>query len=130
MSLADEARQMRERVTARLRELEPLVREYEELVRVAGEMGIEPSADRRRRGSTSLARRPKRTGKARSDAKASAAPGELSERILGAVRSEPGRTLSEYAELLGVSQSALYRPVRELTNDRVIVKRARQLFPE
>ena len=130
MSLADEARQMRERVTARLRELEPLVREYEELVRVAGEMGIEPSADRRRRQSTSPARRPKRTSRARSEAKTGAPPGELSERVLGAVRAQPGKTLAEYAELLGVSQSALYRPVRELTNDRAIVKRARQLFPE
>jgi hypothetical protein len=129
MSLADEARQMRDQVSARLRELEPLVSEYEDLVRVAAEMGIEPAADGRGR-SASPARRPRRSAEARSDAPRAAPPGELSDRVLAAVRSEPGRTLSEYAEVLGVSQSALYRPVRELTSERAIVKRARQLFPD
>jgi hypothetical protein len=120
---------MRERVTARLRELEPLVREYEELVRVAADMGIEPPADRRRRRASPAPRR-RGNAKTRAPARPVAPPGELNERVLGAVRSEPGKTLSEYADMLGVSQSALYRPVRELTNERAIVKRARQLFPE
>ena len=40
MSLADEARTLRERVAARLAELEPLVREYQELQRVAAEIGL------------------------------------------------------------------------------------------
>jgi DNA-binding transcriptional ArsR family regulator len=130
VSLADEARQMRERVSARLRELEPLVREYEELMRVAAEMGIEPRADGRGRRSGSPTRRPRKPAKPQSEAPRGASPGELSDRVLAAVRSEPGMTLGEYAEVLGVSQSALYRPVRELTNDGAIVKRARQLFPE
>ena len=42
MSLADEARTLRERVAARLAELEPLVREYQELQRVADEIGLTP----------------------------------------------------------------------------------------
>jgi DNA-binding transcriptional ArsR family regulator len=130
MSLADEARQMRERVTARLHELEPLVREYEELVKVAADMGIEPQADGRGRRSASQARRPRKTGKARSAATRAASADELSDRVLAAVRSEPGKTLGEYADVLGVSQSALYRPVRELTNEGAIAKRARQLFPK
>jgi DNA-binding transcriptional ArsR family regulator len=49
--------------------------------------------------------------------------------VLQAVRSEPGRTVGDYALILGLTQTALYRPVRELTDDRMIVKRARQLFP-
>ena len=43
MTLADEARTLRERVAARLAELEPLVREYQELRRVADEIGLTPS---------------------------------------------------------------------------------------
>jgi DNA-binding Lrp family transcriptional regulator len=49
--------------------------------------------------------------------------------VLEAVRAEPGKTVGDYAEILGVAATALYRPVRELTNDGVLVKRARQLFP-
>jgi hypothetical protein len=45
--------------------------------------------------------------------------------VLKAVRPQPGKTLGEYVAMLGLSKSALYRPLRELTNDRV-VKRARQ----
>ena len=43
MTLADEARTLRERVAARLAELEPLVREYQELQRVADEIGLTAS---------------------------------------------------------------------------------------
>jgi DNA-binding transcriptional ArsR family regulator len=130
MSLADEAREMRERVSARLRELEPLVREYEELLKVAADMGIEPRADGRGRRSASPGRGARKTAKPQAEVARAAQPGELSDRVLAAVRSKPGKTLGEYAEVLGVSQSALYRPVRELTNEGAIVKRARQLFPE
>jgi hypothetical protein len=41
MSLADEVRTVRERVAARLTELQPLVREYDELVKLAGELGLD-----------------------------------------------------------------------------------------
>jgi DNA-binding transcriptional ArsR family regulator len=133
MSLAEEARNVRYRITERLRELEPLVREYEELKRVAAEMGIEtgdiapvPQRPRARPRSRSAGR----TGKGRSVPEPSPPSGDLAERVLRAVRSQPGKTVGEYAESLGVSQTTLYRPVRELTNDGAIVKRARQLFPE
>lgn len=51
MSLADEVRTVRERVAARLSELEPLVREYDELVKLADELGIEVSGRRRSRSA-------------------------------------------------------------------------------
>jgi hypothetical protein len=132
MSLAEEARQVRQRIAERINELEPLAREYEELQRLAAEMGIErpePAQERPRRSATPGTRR-RRTTKHRPDADRQPPAGELSDRVLKAVRSEPGKTLGEYATILGLSQSALYRPVRELTNDHAIVKRARQLFPE
>jgi hypothetical protein len=134
MSLADEAREMREKIRARLRELEPLAREYEELRRVAADMGIEPTstpAQVPRRSATAPARRRRAaTERTRAPSRSAPSAGELNERVLEAVRAEPGKTLVQYAEMLGVSQSALYRPVRELTNERAIVKRARQLFTE
>lgn len=147
MSLADEAREVRERIAARLRELEPLVREYQELQRLAGQMGLEgldgdlptvslgeqggasggapASADRprsRRRSTGRGSKAPRRTPRADE--------GQLAPRILAAVRARPGKTVGEYAEVLGVPPTALYRPVRRLATEGALVKRARQLFPE
>ena len=158
MSLVDEARTVRERIVTRLRELAPLAREYNELRAVAIEMGLEVPADdgapagpEARRNSVvpealgpepeperGAARRrpPARGGSAsRSRSAPTLAPAanvadyQIGQRVLEAVRSEPGKTVAQYAELLGVSASSLYRPVRELTNDGALVKRARQLFP-
>ena len=130
MSLIDEARTVRQRVAARLRELEPLVREYEELRVVAAELGIdehEPAAPARR----SVGRRGRSSRRA---APASApgdadAPEELSHRVLAAVRADPGQTVTDYARALELAPTALYRPVRELTTAGAIIKRARQLYP-
>lgn len=134
MSLAEEARDVRERIARRLRELEPLAREYEELKRLAAEMGIETPSGISDENRSRPAPRSRPRGSAGKGRLGSEGPpvrgGDLSDRVLAAVRAEPGKTLGEYAAALGVSQTALYRPVRELTNDRVIVKRARQLFPE
>jgi len=149
MSLVDEARAVRERITARLRELEPLVREYNELQQIAAQMGVEegepswaPSqaiseppapvagrstarrpAARRRTGG-----RAARQGRGRSPSQHGAG-GELAARVLAAARADPGKTVADYAEILGVAPTALYRPVRQLTSEGLLVKRARQLYP-
>lgn len=129
MSLAEEARDVRRRIADRLRELEPLVREYEELVQVAADLGIEldPSvADRARTRARPQARPPTEGGGPESERPS---PGEVASRVLEAVRSEPGKTVGDYAAILGLAQTTLYRPVRQLTDDGMIVRRARQLFP-
>jgi hypothetical protein len=136
MSLIEEARTVRDRIASRLRELEPLVREYNELRKLADEMGLEivapePSPEPRpapRPRRSSGARRGSRAGKADPETPANAS-GEIAQRVLVAVGAEPGKTVAEYAEILGVAPAALYRPVRELTNDGSLLKRARQLFP-
>jgi hypothetical protein len=139
MSLLDEARAVRERVAARLRELEPLVKEYYELRQLATEMGLEagearPADASPPTGSREPAARPrKRAGASKEDAApvkaAPSASGEVGARLLEAVRAEPGRTVADYAQLLGVSPAMLYRPVRELATKGTVLKRARQLFP-
>jgi hypothetical protein len=116
MSLADEARAVRQRIAARLRELEPLVREYEDLKRLAAEMGLDDA---------SAATRP-----SSNDAPGPQTPSsQTAGRVLDAVRSDPGKTVAEYAKSLEVPATSLYRPVRELTAAGVLVKRSRQLFP-
>ena len=133
MPLAEEARSVRERIAERLRELDPLAREYEELRRLAAEMGIEPDQEgsgRPRSPASGPTRTRRRSARERSQTEDAAATAELAQRVLAAVRSDPGKTVGEYADMLGVAPTALYRPVRELTDDHTIVKRARQLFPE
>jgi hypothetical protein len=116
MSLADEARAVRQRVASRLRELEPLVREYEDLKRLAAEMGVDET--------------PRGGGQRSAPGSRQRAGGDpVGERVLSAVRSDPGKTVADYAKAMDMPATALYRPVRELAATGVIVKRARQLFP-
>lgn len=141
MSLVDEARAVRERIAARLRELEPLVAEYNELQKVAAEMGVqahEPisaaavTSEEPRQRPTPGTERPRRTtsaAKAVPPVASGNANNELAQRVLEVVRKQPGKTVAEYAELLALSPAALYRPVRELTTAGAVVKRGRQLFP-
>jgi hypothetical protein len=149
MSLAEEVHTVRQRIAARLRELEPLVHEYNELRQLADEMGLEhgqesppsespeaPDAQAARGGAARRGARaqtrsegpraPQRSAPPRS---AQASAGRVGERVLEAVRADPGKTVAEYAAILQISATSLYRPVRELTNDGALVKRARQLFP-
>lgn len=139
MSLAEEARAVRQRIAERLAELEPLVREYNELVKLAGEMGVEqPQEDEptvaagkpRGSDSTRTARRGgRRANTGGSRAARSKAGDEVGALVLEAVRADPGKTVADYAELLNMSATALYRPVRQLTDQGMLVKRVRQLFP-
>jgi hypothetical protein len=145
MTLADEARTLRERVAARLTELEPLVREYQELQRVADEIGLtasesasvtaeepaappaaapQPAAADQKSRRASARRRQTRRGQSRV-----AAAAERDARLLEAVSSNPGATVAEIATALGVDAVSLYRPVRDLASTGQVVKRGRGLFP-
>jgi hypothetical protein len=139
MSLLDEARAVRARVAARLRELEPLVTEYNELQKLAAEMGLHehesvPDAATPDELPAEPAEVPRRPPGAGSQGRAAAVPESggasdlIAARVLEAVRAHPGKTVAEYAALLEVAPGTLYRPVRELTTEGAIVKRARQLF--
>jgi hypothetical protein len=155
MSLVDEVRSFRQRVAERLRELEPLVQEYNELKQIAAEIGLD---DPRPTGSTPIApgesldaRVPpadvlaeRAKARARSSTEPRSRPrarrqspparrsesSDLGRRVLEAVQADPGKTVADYAEVLGVAPTALYRPIRELTTDGALVKRSRQLFPD
>lgn len=139
MSLVDEAREVRERIGARLRELEPLVAEYNELQKVAGEMGIDSGEHlsaaatgkrvprQKRPRATKHPRQTKNAGKRVSSV--AGGDDEFAQRMLEAVRDQPGRSVADYARLLALSPATLYRPARELTAAGAIVKRGRQLFP-
>ena len=145
MTLADEARTLRERVAARLAELEPLVREYQELQRVADEIGLtasEPASATSEEPAAPAAAAPQPAGADQQSRRASArrrqarrgqsrvaAAAERDARLLEAVSANPGATVAEIATALGVDAVSLYRPVRDLASTGQVVKRGRGLFP-
>ncbi len=151
MSLADEVRTLRRRVAQRLTELEPLVREYEQLREIADELGLEPGdyeesaadapvvadalviadgpavADRpaARRGRA----RPQRGGSKGRRGRAQSTTGEDVPALLAVVRANPGATVADIASIMDVAPTSLYRAVRDLTAAGEVVKRGRALFP-
>jgi hypothetical protein len=141
MSLVEQAKAVRRQIVDRLRELEPLAREYDELCQLAAEMGIDEAEFKTSPGPAALAaqrpraaRRPARSRRSASQRSSASAPAradddEIAARVLAAVSEEPGKTVAEYAKTLDLPPTALYRPVRGLTNQGAVVKRARALFP-
>jgi hypothetical protein len=140
MSLADEVRTLRQRVAQRLAELEPLVREYEQLREVADELGLEPSdyvdaaADGAAPAPVSAEASPAKAGAQRTRAKSrrarsGAAGRDHMPQLLDVVRENPGATVAEIASIMDVPPTSLYRSIRDLTAAGEIVKRGRALFP-
>jgi uncharacterized membrane protein len=94
MSLADEVRTVRERVSARLAELEPLVREYDELLKLADELGIDIPERKRSRSTVAAVTADAVAGagtKPTSDDSPAPAPTRGSRQGTSATRTKSGR---------------------------------------
>jgi hypothetical protein len=130
-NVLDQVRELETQIVERLRELEPLVREYQELRQAADRLGVtyEPTLS----SATTTARRPsrprasngrrKRTGARRR--KAAGANGKRSSRrddVLRLVGEHPGITVPDIGARLGVDPTGLYRIVRALDADGLIAK--------
>src|SRR3954447_7939331 len=152
MSVLEELRRVEEQVLARLRELRPLVGEYERLRQVADRLGLQvdesesgeattPRGDGARAGATKRSSTAKRAsakrraarGASRSAAGGSSRPPARVDRdadVLRVVRERPGVTVRELAEALGVDASGLYRPVRRLQERGQVRKDGVRLHPQ
>jgi uncharacterized membrane protein len=155
MSVVEEFENLEQRVRSRLRELEPLVIEYEGLKKVAERLGIssgsgEGGSTRRRRGRSAsttrssrstgggaLATRPRRSpaatrtrgSAARATARKRRPAGERQQQVLEAVQRQPGVTVAEIGKQLGTDPTALYRVVKRLESEGQIRKEGPQLHP-
>ena len=139
-SVLDDVRLLGRRVSERLAELEPLVREYEELQRVAQrlELDTQPPARTRapaRSGSRRSARAAKRPAAAKPRATGrSGAPGrrrpggtqatgrERRELLLTLIGERPGITVRELADEIGVEAPPIYRVIRKLQSEGLVTK--------
>jgi hypothetical protein len=191
MSLLDEVRKLEQRVVDRLKELEPLTREYDQLRKLAERLGLKyspksaqsegdakPPATTRRSGTRAGAERaPTKSTAGRSTARAAAAktpgkprgarsstrrrvasgaaaasrtaaaasgakrgsargrrrttaarPGRRHDDMLRLVAEQPGITVREIGERLGVDPTGLYRVAKRLTDEGRVSKDGSRLY--
>jgi hypothetical protein len=115
--MADFLDEKRKEIDARLKELRPLVDEYNRLEKAAaalagvGEGRTRPAARRRSRaGSGSRRGRPRGSG-------------TRAKQALELVRTRPGITIAELADSMGIKANYLYRVMPTLESEGQVVKR-------
>jgi uncharacterized membrane protein len=106
VSVLEEIRSLESQVLTRLRELEPLLAEYQELRQAAERLGLDYKPDGRRKPVNA---------------------GERDRQVLEAVRKQPGITVPQLGKALGVDYTGLYRVVRRLEGSGQIRKNGARL---
>jgi hypothetical protein len=121
--MADFLDDKRKEIDARLRELRPLVDEYNRLEKaaaaLAGVGGGTATAPRRRRSSNGS--RPRR-GRPRGS-------GNRAKQALELVRARPGITITELADAMGIKANYLYRVMPTLQKEGQVKKRDKGWHP-
>jgi hypothetical protein len=109
--VADFLDEKRKEIDARMRELRPLVDEYQRLEKAASALaGVGSGATTRRRRSGGRRGRPRGTG-------------TRSKQALELVRAQPGITISEMADSMKIKANYLYRVMPALEADGQVKKR-------
>src|SRR6059058_6104522 len=125
MTMADFLDEKRREIADRLRELKPLVDEYQRLEAAAAALdGVRPTNGVARRGPgrpRSTSARGK-TGARRGRPRGS---GTRAKQALELVRSKPGITIPELAAAMGIKQNYLYRVLPGLQKDGLVTKKGR-----
>jgi hypothetical protein len=117
--MADFLDEKRKEIDARLRELRPLVEEYQRLDKAASALagvGGTSAPARRRRSSSSRRGRPRGTG-------------TRSKQALELVRTRPGITIGEMADAMKIKANYLYRVMPALEAEGQVKKRDRGWHP-
>ncbi|HWC27285.1 MAG TPA: helix-turn-helix domain-containing protein [Solirubrobacteraceae bacterium] len=129
--MADFLDEKRREIGARLKELRPLVEEYQRLEAAAAALdGVAPSngSEPARRTQTRAPARTRggRGGGRRGRPKGSGTRGA---EALALVRERPGITIPEIAEQMGIKQNYLYRVLPALAEDGLVRKDGRGWYP-
>jgi CRP-like cAMP-binding protein len=140
--MADFLDEKRSEIAARLKELKPLVDEYQRLEAAAAALDGVPvgsSAPARstataavgRRARTQTApRRPKANGSGTGRRGRPKGTGTRGAEALALVRAKPGITIPEIAEQMGIKQNYLYRVLPGLADDGLVRKDGRGWHPK
>jgi hypothetical protein len=119
--MAEFLEEKRKEIDARLRELRPLVDEFNQLEKAAAALaGVGGrSAPRTRRSSAAPSRR---RGRPRGS-------GNRAKQALELVRARPGITITELADAMGIKANYLYRVMPTLQKDGQVKKRDKGWHP-
>jgi len=116
--MADFLDEKRREIDARLKELRPLVEEYNRLEKAADALrGVGT-------GGARATRAPRRRGRGRPRGS-----GTRAKQALELVRARPGITISELAEAMGIHANYLYRVMPTLESEGQVVKRDKGWHP-
>ena len=120
--MVDFLEEKRKEIQARLKELKPLVEEYQRLD--AAERALAGVGEKPARASSPAPRRTRNTGSSgrRGRPKGS---GTRALQALELVRARPGITIPELAEAMGIKQNYLYRVMPTLAEEGQVVKSGR-----
>jgi CRP-like cAMP-binding protein len=132
--MADFLDEKRSEIGARLKELKPLVEEYQRLEAAAAALAGVPqsngSGPAARRGSGRAASTASRRGKGTGRRGRPKGSGTRGAEALALVRAKPGITIPEIAEQMGIKQNYLYRVLPGLAEDGLVRKDGRGWHPK
>ena len=115
--MADFLDEKRREIEARLKELRPLVDEYDRLQKAAAALaGVGNGGTRQRAPRRQGRGRPRGTGK-------------RAQQALELVRARPGITIRELSEAMGIHANYLYRVMPTLESEGQVVKRDKGWHP-
>ena len=119
--MADFLEEKRKEIDARLRELRPLVDEFNQLEKAAAALaGVGGAAKPRARRASSGPRR--KRGRPRGS-------GNRAKQALELVRARPGITITELADTMGIKANYLYRVMPTLQKEGQVKKRDKGWHP-
>ena len=133
--MADFLDEKKREIDARLKELRPLVEEYNRLEAAAAALGGVPASSGRAAAGPPPKRRQQRkaaTATAASGTRRRGRPrgsGTRSKQALELVRSRPGITIPEIAKAIGIQQNYLYRVLPALQKEGQVRKEGRGWHP-
>jgi hypothetical protein len=137
MATADFLDEKRHEIGARLKELKPLVDEYQRLEAAAAALDGVPATPLTSSTSPATRRAPARTTAARKRGASHSGrrgrpkgSGTRGAEALALVRSTPGITIPEIAAKMGIKQNYLYRVLPGLAEDGLVVKDGRGWKPK
>ncbi len=125
--MTDFLQEKKNEINARLKELKPLVEEYQRLEAAAAALsGVDASG--RAAAAPARSRSPRKaSGSGGGDGRRGRPKGSgtRAKEALELVRSRPGVTIPEIAEAMGIKQNYLYRVMPELQKDGMVKKEGR-----
>lgn len=125
--MADFLDEKRKEIDARLKELRPLVDEYNRLEKAAAALtGVEGSGNGRGRRQTRASRSTNGRRRGRGRPRGS---GTRAKQALELVRTKPGITIAELAEAMGIQANYLYRVMPTLESEGQVKKRDKGWHP-